>query len=106
MCNGREGFIRHFKRIGLFPETPPYTLPGEGIAQAFTFLFLPTIYTFITNNHAFKSKKAPFPEPFVLSCNFNSLKVLAEFELYRTIRVYGEIAYHLAVGYYFGGFKW
>jgi hypothetical protein len=36
MCNGREGFICYF-RYRHIDETPPYTLPGEGIAQSHAF---------------------------------------------------------------------
>jgi hypothetical protein len=40
MCGGREWFIRHW----LTEETPPYTLPGEGIAQSFA------VVGIVTNN--------------------------------------------------------
>jgi len=53
--------IKADKSVG---ETPPYTLPMEGIAQPHTFLFLPKAYGFMKKkainyfNYRLQSRKA------------------------------------------------
>jgi hypothetical protein len=42
----------------LFDETPPYTLPGEGIAQSRAFLFLPNRYGDNNSDGKTTNKKA------------------------------------------------